>query len=71
MIWIGFWDRGGWSHGSYTLVDDNHVFCSLFGVHTACPVFFIGLSVLGSGLLVMFFGRRTSGFSTALERLIN
>ncbi len=38
LAWV--WDRGGWSHGSYTLVDDNHVFYSLFGVHTACSVVF-------------------------------
>jgi hypothetical protein len=41
--------------GSYTLVDDNDVFDSLFGVHIACS-FLIGISLIGSGLLSMFSG---------------
>ena len=43
-------------------VDDNDVFDSLFGVHTVCSLF-IGISVVGSGLLVMFFGRGLLGLA--------
>jgi hypothetical protein len=70
MIWIGFGIEEGGHKAPTHLLMITMSFIAFSG-YILRALFFIGFSVLGFGLLVMFFGRRTSGFSTAWERLIN